>query len=161
MQIFPHATLDAEVTPVRITSVIAAALPPGILVRVGRQAGLARGRCSAGLLYAACPFASRFAQEARSYALVTLAATFSTYALLRACRRPWLRRRWVLYGVTVVVLPVLNLLSLLLLSSHLAYVLASAPGAVRRRWATATGGGLLVASPLIVLAVGRAPRWTG
>lgn len=152
MHAFPAATLDGEVTAVRLVSVIAAALTAGVLVRVGRQLGSVAVGVTAGVIYGLCPFASRFAQEARPYALVTLAATISTYALLRACHRPWTRRRWVLYAATVVVAPVLNALSLLLLVTHVIYVLASTSPAVWRRWAAATGTALLVLAPFLAVA---------
>ncbi len=152
MQLFPTATLDAAVTPVRMVSVLAAALTAGVLVRVGRQLDSTALGVTAGVIYGLCPFATRFAQEARPYALVTLAATISTYALLRATRRPWRRRRWVLYAATVVVAPVLNVLSLVLLTSHLIYVLVFTPAAVRRRWATAVAGALTVVSPFVAVA---------
>lgn len=152
MRLFPTATLDAAVTPVRMVSVIAAALTAGVLVRIGRQLDSLAVGVTAGVIYGLCPFATRFAQEARSYALVALVASLSTYALLRACRRPWLRGRWVLYAATLVVAPTLNLLSLLLLTAHLVYVLVTTPPAVRRRWITAVAAALTIASPFIVLA---------
>lgn len=152
MQVHPTATLDAAVAPVRIISVVAAALAAGVMVRIGRQLDSLPVGVMAGLAYAACPFVSRFAQEARSYALVSLVAVFSTYALLRACRRPWLRRRWVLYAVTLVLLCVLNLLSLLLLSVHTIHVLSSTSGAIRRRWLAAVTVAGVLAAPFVAVA---------
>ncbi|MFJ8626984.1 glycosyltransferase family 39 protein [Kitasatospora sp. NPDC093550] len=50
----------------------------------------------AGLLFTVPPLVSRYAQEARSYALVTLAIAAATFFLLRALERPtW--RRWAPY----------------------------------------------------------------
>lgn len=147
MRLFPGPTLDSEVTAVRLISVVAATLTAVALVRVGRQLDSLAVGVTAGVTYALAPFVTRFAQEARSYALVALVATLSTYALLRACRRPWLRRRWVLYAALLALGPVLNLLSVLLVLVHLVYIAVTVPAAVRRAWLTATAAALTVLAP--------------
>jgi mannosyltransferase len=152
MRLFPGPTLDAEVTAVRMISVVAATLTAAALVRVGRQLDSLSVGVLAGVMYALAPFVTRFAQEARSYAIVALLATLSTYALLRACRRPWLRRRWLLYGTLLVLGPVFNLISVLLVLVHLVYVALTAPAAVRRAWALATAGAMTVLAPFAAVA---------
>ena len=52
-------------------------------VAVGPAVARLTGACAAAL-FVATPFVSRYAQEARPYALATLAATLGTYLLLRA-----------------------------------------------------------------------------
>jgi mannosyltransferase len=124
---------------IRTVSVIAAALTACVLVRIGRQLESTAVGVSAGLLLSAAPLMSRYAQDARPYALVTLAAAGATLALLRVLRRPWLRSRWLVYGALLFSCGLLNLLSVFLVPAHLLYVLATTPRAVRRRWwATAT-----------------------
>jgi mannosyltransferase len=152
MRLFPGATLDAEVTAVRMISVIAAALTAVVLVRIGRQLDSLAVGVVAGVIYALEPFVTRYAQEARSYALVALIAAASTYALLRACRKPWLRRRWVLYAALMVLGPVFNLLSVMLVLVHAVYVLVTAPAAIRRVWAVATAGAFTVLAPFASVA---------
>jgi mannosyltransferase len=152
MRLFPGPTLDAEVTAVRMVSVIAAAGTAVVLVRIGRQLDSLAVGVSAGIIYALEPFVTRYAQEARSYALVALVAALSTYALLRACRRPWLRRRWVLYAILLALGPVLNLLSVILVLVHLVYVTITAPAAIRRAWMVSTAGAFTVLTPFIAVA---------
>jgi mannosyltransferase len=111
------------------------------------------------VLLVASPWASRWAQDARPFALVTLAAVVSTLALLAAASghtrhgRP--ARRWVWYALSVVVLGLLNVLALLLLMVHLAVVLATHSGWVRRRWSAAVGAGLVLLAPFLVVAFGQ------
>ncbi|MFB7612673.1 glycosyltransferase family 39 protein [Kitasatospora sp. NPDC056181] len=90
---------------------------------------------SGGLLFAVVPTISRYAQEARSYALVTCAIAAATWLLLRALERPtW--RRWAPYCVTMAVAGAGHVISFSTLAGQLAVVAAhlwQARGAVRRR----------------------------
>lgn len=141
---------SATVTPIRLLSVAAAALTAVLLVRLGRELGSGRVGIAAGLLWIVAPLATRYAQEARPYAMVALVATAATLALVRVCRRPWLRRRWLAYVAALVVLGLLNVVALLLLVVHLTYVLATSSATVRNRWYLAAGSAVLALSPLLV-----------
>jgi mannosyltransferase len=147
-----HAVLgtSTSVTPIRLVSVVAAALTTVLLVRLGRELGSGRVGVTAAVMWMAAPLASRYAQEARPYAMVALAATAATLALVRVCRRPWLPGRWVIYAATLVAVGLLNVLALVLLAVHLSYVLASSSIVVRRRWYAAAGAAGLLLSPLLV-----------
>jgi mannosyltransferase len=147
-----HALLgsSASVTPIRMLSVVAAALTTALLVRLGRELGSARVGVIAGVLWTVAPLTTRYAQEARPYALVALAATGATLALVRLCRRPWLPDRAVVYAGSLVILALLNVLALLLLVVHLTYVLATSSAAVRRRWYLSVAGALATLSPLLI-----------
>lgn len=116
-------TIHDSVTSVRMISVVALATAAGLVVRVGRRLGDRLTGTIAGGLLAASPLASRWAQDARPFALVTLAAVISTLALLRAVERPGRFLRWVLYGVTLAVLCPLNVIALLLIPAHGGYLL--------------------------------------
>jgi mannosyltransferase len=155
-----HAVLgaSASVTPIRMLSVVAAALTAALLVRLGRELGSARVGVLAGLLWTVAPLVTRYAQEARPYAMVALAATAATLALVRLCRRPWLTGRSVLYGVCLVVLGLLNVVALLLLVVHLTYVLATSAAGVRRRWYLAVAGSLATLSPLLIASAGQSEQ---
>ena len=155
-----HAVLgtSASVTPIRLLSVVAAAITTALLVRLGRELGSLRVGVMAGLLWTLAPLVSRYAQEARPYAMVALAATAATLALVRVCRRPWLPGRWVLYGVSLVVLGLLNVLALLLIVVHLTYVLATSPGPARRRWTLTVGSALTALSPLLIASAGQSEQ---
>ena len=83
----------------------------------GRVAGL-----WAGLVFALLPILSRYAQEAREYAIGILAAALAGWLLVRALRRPT-GPAWAAYGGAVVVLEATNMVAGCLLAGHLAGVL--------------------------------------
>jgi mannosyltransferase len=155
-----HATLgaSASVTPIRMLSVVAAALTAALLVRLGRELGSARVGVLAGLIWTLAPLVSRYAQEARPYAMVALAATAATVALVRFCRRPWLPARSGLYAGSLVILGLLNVLALLLIVVHLSYVLATSAPTIRRRWALSASGALATLSPLLIASAGQSEQ---
>jgi mannosyltransferase len=147
-----HALIgtSSTVTPIRLVSVVAAALTSVLLVWLGRELGSGRVGLTAAVLWAAAPLASRYAQEARPYAMVALAATAATLALVRVCRRPWLPGRWAVYAGALVAVGLLNVIGLLIAVVHLGYVLASSSIAVRRRWYVAVGSAVVLISPLLM-----------
>jgi mannosyltransferase len=147
-----HALLgeSASVTPIRLISVVAAATTSLLLVRLGRELGSLQVGVTAALVWTVAPLVTRYAQEARPYALVAMAATLSTVLLVRVCRKPWLPRRWVLYGVSIGLIGVLNVIGLLMIVVHLGYVLASSSRTARRRWYLATAGGLALTAPVLL-----------
>ncbi|MEV7775355.1 glycosyltransferase family 39 protein [Kitasatospora sp. NPDC086791] len=91
------AVFGDSTVALRIPSVLAMAGAAAFVALTARR--LFGGRVaamSAGLLFTVPPLVSRYAQEARSYALVTCAIAAGTYFLLRALERPsW--RRWAPY----------------------------------------------------------------
>jgi mannosyltransferase len=126
-----------SVTAVRMLSVVAMALTAGVLVRIGTALGSRRLGLIAGVLLVVNPFAARYAQEARPFAAVALAAALATLVLLRllgATSVPARRRAARRYVVAVVALGLLNVLALLLLTAAHAVVVAAGP----RRWADGT-----------------------
>ena len=72
-----------------------------------RRLANTRAGLLAGLAFALVPSVSRFAQEARSYALEVLVATLATLMLLRALDRPAVHR-WAAYGACVAALGYLD-----------------------------------------------------
>ncbi|WP_432509217.1 hypothetical protein [Kineococcus auxinigenes] len=151
---------SATVVQARWPSVLAAAATAPLLHGLARRLALpavgprtARlAGATAAALWVATPLVSRYAQEARPYALATLVATASAYLLVRACgsaRRGW----WVGYALTLPLLTALNTLALMVLPAHAGLLLLRGAGAVagaRRRGAVAGGAGLLLALPLLV-----------
>jgi mannosyltransferase len=78
-------------TALRLPSLIAMALAAGLLAELGRKLAKNTGLPSpgavgllAGLLLAVVPLTTRYAQEARPYALTTLFAVAASYLLVRA-----------------------------------------------------------------------------
>ncbi|MDQ2813141.1 MAG: glycosyltransferase family 39 protein [Actinomycetota bacterium] len=113
-----------------------------------------------GLVFATAPYMTYYAQMARSYAIVTMFATISTYLLLRACpqgRRGW----WLAYAVTVALTGLFNLFGLLILVAHGVTLLLTKPrgrpgngrrlGRVPLPWLAACAAALIVLSPLLRL----------
>ncbi|BFV57687.1 hypothetical protein KCMC57_up27910 [Kitasatospora sp. CMC57] len=129
-----------------------------------RTAGLA-----AGLLPATVPLVSRFAQEVRTYALVTCAVAAACCLLLRALERPG-AGRWSLYALAMALAGCCHLISLSSLAGQLVLVLAHwwgrrrEPGAARVLWQfpLAVLAVLLAAAPVAVYGgrqVGRQLGW--
>ncbi|NIZ91498.1 hypothetical protein [Kineococcus rubinsiae] len=141
----------------RSISVVAAALTGPLLYGTARRAagGGRTGRLAgaiAALLWVSMPFASRYAQEARPYAVVALLVTASTYLLLRAStgrsgdRAPhgW----WVAYALSLPAIVATNTVALLVVLGHAGWILS---GPARHRWPglLAAGAGALLCLPLL------------
>ncbi|WP_078589349.1 MULTISPECIES: glycosyltransferase family 39 protein [Streptomyces] len=95
------AVFGDSTVALRIPSVLAMAGAAAFVALTARRLFDSRvAAVGAGLLFAVPPEVSRYAQEARSYALVTCAIAAAAYFLLRALERPtW--RRWAPYCVAM------------------------------------------------------------
>ncbi len=155
MHLVGRLTSVTEFT-MRLPSAAAVAVAVAGLVWLGRMLGGARLGLCAGLVLAVAPTASRYAQEARSFAFVTAAAVLATGALVKVLAGDG-RRRWpVAYAVLVAVLGWFNVLGLLLLAAHAITVARSRPG--RRavfRLAAAQAAGVAAVVPLLLLGLGQ------
>lgn len=112
------------------------------------------GLC-AGLLLAALPTASRYAQEARSFAFVMAVAVLATGVLVKALSGDSRVRRPVGYAVLIALLGWFNLVGLLLVAAHAATIALRRPG--RRsvvRLLSAQAAGIAAVAPPAALAVG-------
>lgn len=123
------ALLGTSEVALRLPSVLAMAVAATMTAAIGRRIALAADLPApsvtgllAGLFLAAAPEATRYAQNARSYAIVTMLAAVATYLLLRALERQG-RRWWAGYGVAIALMGLFNLLSLLLVVAHAVTVL--------------------------------------
>lgn len=101
----------------RIPSLIAMCGAAALVGALGARLATRRVGLTAGLIFALLPASSRFAQEARAYAMTTFTAVLATYLLIRALSRPgfW---RYVAYVVAVMSLGLLHPIALLLLAAH-------------------------------------------
>ncbi|MEV8516728.1 glycosyltransferase family 39 protein [Dactylosporangium sp. NPDC051484] len=139
----------------RFLSLLAVSATAALIVVLGGRLFDRAVGAVAALVYVALPVTSRYAQEARSYALVTCGAVLATWLLLRALERP-ARRHWWLYGASIVAVGWLHFVALLVLAGHLFYVWRTAGGPDRRwQWTTVTGTSTLFVLPLLVLASGQ------
>ena len=153
--------------PSVLAMAVACAFTALIARRLSRPAGplaAAGTGLTAGLVFALLPATIRYAQEARSYAIVTMLATVATYLLLRAADdgRP---RWWAGYGAAVFLAGVFNIFSLTLLAAHALTLLVIAgrrPGGGLRpglgwtgpplRWLAAAAAGTALTLPVVILA---------
>ncbi|WP_052745033.1 glycosyltransferase family 39 protein [Micromonospora sp. HK10] len=138
----------------RLPSLIAMTVAAAMTTLIGRRLAGTGAGLIAGLLFALVPAVTRYAQEARSYALVTMGVTVSTLLLLRALQRP-VRRRWLLYALAVALTGWLHFVSLLVLAAHLLIVwraTADADDNRRYQWFGYVGGAGLAIVPLLTVA---------
>lgn len=140
----------------RFVSVLAAVATAVLLVRLGSAlASPLFGIATAGT-FVALPLASRYAQEARSYAIVTMLVTAATLALVHAVRagphpRPGLSW-WTRYAALIVAAAVFHIFSLMILLPHAVYVLAQARGSVLERWLHSSFAAAVTMVPFAALA---------
>jgi mannosyltransferase len=137
----------------RLPSALAMAAAAAGLAVIGRRCLGPPAGLAAGLAWAAGPQTSRWAQEARSYALTAAVAVLATYLLVRALDRDEGRRwRWFAgYAPAVAVLGFLHLDGALLLAAHGVTLLLTRPKAgVWLRWLASA---VAATAPLVVLAL--------
>ncbi|WP_157429940.1 glycosyltransferase family 39 protein [Actinomadura oligospora] len=140
----------------RTPSALAAAATAAGLVALGRRlAGTTAGLAS-GLAFGGLATVSRYAQEARPFALVAAVAVLASYLLVRAAsddvrrRGPWLAA----YTAAVLLLGLLNLAALLLVPAHLVTLALTRRRntALWWRWATAAVAAFTGLTPFILAA---------
>lgn len=136
----------------RVPSAMAVAVAAAGLTWLGRLLGGPRLGLCAGMLLAVLPTASRYAQEARSFAFVMAVAVLATGALVKAMSSQ-ARGRWpACYAVLLALLGWFNLLGLLLVAAHAVTVALRRPGRrVVVRLMPAQAAGIAVVVPLLIL----------
>ncbi|MBQ0900504.1 glycosyltransferase family 39 protein [Micromonospora sp. U21] len=145
---------DSEVS-IRMPSLLAIALAAALTAAIGRKLFDPATGLFAGLLVAVVPTISRYAQEARPYALAAAATVLGTLLLLRAAERPsWLR--WLAYAGVVTVAGLMHLVALLLLLAHLVYVVSLRETKVTVRWFAAAATGVLPVLPVAWVGIDQA-----
>jgi mannosyltransferase len=154
----------------RLPSAVAMACAAAAVAALGRRLVSPRAGLAAGLLFAALPQISLYAQDAREYAAVTALAATGSYLLVRALTATGRRTGWLAgYAVCLGLMGGLNVFSLLLVGAHAITVAVAAARAWRHRgraagvslaagWLAAAAGAIAVASP--ILALGIAQRGT-
>ncbi|WP_435829835.1 glycosyltransferase family 39 protein [Micromonospora costi] len=146
-----------SVIALRLPSVLAMTGAAALTGLLGRRLAGARAGLLAGLLFAVLPGTSRYAQEARPYALATLLAVLATVLLVDALHRPgW--GRWAAYAAALAALGLTHLIALTLLAAHGVAVLAARGDRRRWRWVVAVLPALLLVAPLAYVARGQRGR---
>ena len=122
-----HSVIAAwgiSATTLRLPSLIAMCLTAGLTAALARRLAAASGipgaqavGLLAGLALVAVPLTTRYAQEARPYALTSLFAVLASYLLVRAAGRPaW--PSWLLYGLALLVTGLFSLFAVVLAVAH-------------------------------------------
>ncbi len=113
-----HAFGTGEVVT-RLPSVIAMAVAAAAVAAIGRRVVSPGAGLAAGLTFALLPEISRYAQDARSYAMVAAFGTVASYLLVRAISTAGHRRGWLAgYAACMGVMSLLNIFGILLLAAH-------------------------------------------
>jgi len=161
----------------RFPSAVGMAVAAGVTAALGRRLVSARAGLAAGLVFAVLPGVTWYAQNARSYALVTALAATASYLLVRAMEAPPGRRRgWLTgYGAALAAMGLGNIFALLLIPAHALTLALSlrarrdppagvgAPpvpalaggGPLVRGWLAAAAAAVLVAGPVIAVSLGQ------
>jgi len=153
----------------RLPSVLAMAGAAAAVAALGRRLVSPAAGLAAGLLFAAAPQISLYAQETREYAIVAALAVTGSYLLVRALTTAGGTRGWLTaYAVCLGAMGLLNVFSLLLVGAHaITVLLAWRPWRDHDRkvglplaasWLAAAAGVFVLAGP--VLALGIAQRGT-
>jgi mannosyltransferase len=169
-----HAVIAAggiSATTLRLPSLLAMSAAVGLTAALGRRLAQASGLPGAravgllaGLALIAVPLTTRYAQEARPYALTSLFAVLATYALVRAACRPrwpW----WVLYAAALTLAGLFSLFTVLIVAAHAASLwwarsqagLAVTPR-IMRGWLAACLAAAILLVPVAYLSAGQSAQ---
>ncbi|GAA3202157.1 glycosyltransferase family 39 protein [Nonomuraea helvata] len=144
----------------RLPSACATVAATAVLAALGRRLVSSATGLFAGLIYALLPVVSRYAQEARQYALVTALMIGLTYLLvvtidaMRDGRHRW--RPWAAYTIMLAVAGWLHLYALFILPAHAVILLSARARATPWRcWILSAGSAGVLVAPLAVAALGQ------
>jgi mannosyltransferase len=148
MQVFGDSA-----TSMRMVSNLAMAGATAMVCLIGQRLFNRKAAMLAGFVFALIPAVSRFAQEVRPYAITILVAGLSTLLLLRAIeKQSW--RRFVLYGVSLALLALTQIVAMPILLAHAVAILLWRKD--RRdwrlvlRWGVGVAIGLALAAPVVL-----------
>jgi mannosyltransferase len=162
-----EAAGSSTVTVLRLPSVVAMAVAAAFTALIARRLTELAGSpypaitgLVAGAAFALLPGVISYAQEARSYAIVTMLAAIATYLLIKAACEGG--RWWLAYGTAVGLCGLFNIFGLLLLLAHGVSILIARrglPGLSGRRvagvpagWAFAGTAAVAVLIPVVAFA---------
>ncbi|MCS0637046.1 glycosyltransferase family 39 protein [Streptomyces sp. LP05-1] len=138
-------------TTLRLPSVLAMGVAAACVAVVGHRLAGTWAGLAGGMAFGLVPAVQFYLQEGRPYALVAAGAGVSTLLLVTALERRARWPRWAAYGLTVLVMGLLNWLSLLILPAHAATLLRSRPRqGTWMRWAVASVAATAGVLPLVL-----------
>lgn len=132
----------------RLPATLAMVVAAATITAVGRRIGDRRVGVVAGVVFVLLPVVSRYAQEARAYALVIALSLVAGWLLFKAADTGEHRWYWG-YAAAMTALGGFHLVGLLLLAGHA--VLIVALGGSWRRWLLAVAAALLALTPLMII----------
>lgn len=147
----------------RLPSVLGMAAASAGVAALGRRLSGPRAGFAAGVVFAVLPAVQRYAQEGRSYALVTAFVVGETWVLAKACdagvtacgtgrRTRW----WACYAGLAVLASLLHEFALLALAAHGVALLAGRqPRGILTAWAAAVCCAVAPVVPLVLLSMGQ------
>jgi mannosyltransferase len=161
------AAAGSSAAALRLPSVVAMAVAATFTALIARRLAALAGSpypaitgLAAGMLFALLPCVITYAQEARSYAIVTMLAAITTYLLLKAACEGG--RWWIGYGMVAALTGLFNIFGLLILLAHAVSILIAGRGlpglsgrrvaGVPARWVFAGVGAVVVLIPLVAFA---------
>jgi len=158
-------------TTLRLPSLLAMCVAVGLTAALGRRLAQASGLPGpravgllAGLAMIAIPLTTRYAQEARPYALTTAFAVLATYALLRGVASAQ-RRWWVLYAAALLLAGLLSLFTMLIVAAHAVSLWRARSRAggevtmqIMRGWLTACLAAAVLLAPVAYLSAGQSAQ---
>ncbi|WP_067496564.1 glycosyltransferase family 39 protein [Actinoplanes sp. TFC3] len=140
----------------RLPSLAAVAVTAGVVAVIGRRLGGAGAGITAGMLFALLPVTSRYAQEARPYALTVLFAALALLFLIRLLEQPT-RSRIIRYAAASTATGLLHPLSaVLMLVAHATAVTVHQLSNRRAGWRTTwlwAGAAFVAAAPVGLLSI--------
>ncbi|MFF9070140.1 glycosyltransferase family 39 protein [Streptomyces sp. NPDC014891] len=154
-----HALFEcfgAGTTTLRLPSVIATGIAAACVGRIGeRLAGTWVG-IAGGVAFVLLPAVQFHMQEGRPYAFVAAGAAIATLLLVMALQQRGRAVYWAAYGVAVTVSGLLNWLSLMMLSAHMATLLWVRAGrGVWKPWTVVSSAVVICVLPLILFSRGQ------
>jgi len=162
--LFLHGWMAVGTSPavMRVPSVIGMVAAVALIVILARRlTGSAWAGLFCGLIMAAMPSVSYYAQTARSYALVSACVLAETLALLSALQAERasaasgrVTRQWLVYGALATLAAYLNEMALLVLPAHAITVLLARYGRrTVQHWAVTSVMACLLAAPVVALSI--------
>lgn len=145
----------------RLSSVVTMSLAVGFTAAASRRLVGRRAALGAGITLALMPGVTRYAQEARVYALAVMLVAFSTWILLRVVARPT-RRLWLVYALSLASIGIFAPFAYAVVPAHAVVVwLDPRFRPYRRSWilASATNIPLLVALIVLVERYSEMHNW--
>ncbi|MFB9465163.1 glycosyltransferase family 39 protein [Streptomyces cinereospinus] len=152
---------DGGLIALRVPSVIATVVAAAGVGAIGARMAGPRAGVLAGTTFAIIPMVQQYAQEGRSYALVSAAVVWASYFFVRAIE-DGKQYVWAAYSLLIVAAGWLHEFAALVLVAHgVTLLLVTAPLRVRLTWLFSATVSVIMLLPLAVISVGQSGQQLG